>query len=190
MTSDVFSDNAKEVLAARYLWEAEDWEHLCRERVGKTLAQRESNPLHWAERFGEIIFNREFIPGGRILRNAGRVKGNLANCFNLPLQDNIISIGDFIKNALILWKFGGGIGVFGNLRPKGAPLKTAGGLSSGLVSFFRAFDAVGSTIESGGQRRAAGLGLIDVSHPELLSFLDAKLQNENAEMSDDLKAAV
>jgi len=186
----VFSDHAKEVLEARYLWQEETWELLCYDRVGRTIAQQEKDPRFWQNKFGEIIFNREFIPGGRILRNAGRLKGNLANCFNLPLHDNIRSIGEFIMNILILWKFGGGVGTFADLRPRGAELKTAGGSSSGLTSFFRAFDAIGETIEAGGQRRAAGLGLIDVSHPELFTFLDAKLQTDDADMDPELKAAV
>lgn len=190
MSYEIFSDNAKKVLEARYLKENETWEKFCFERVGKNLAQRESNQSYWTEKFGSILFNREFIYGGRILRNIGRLKGNLLNCFNIPLADNINAIGEFIKNALIVWKHGGGIGTFADLRPKGHELKTTEGTSSGLVSFFRAFDAVAATIESGGQRRAAGLGLISISHPDLFEFLDAKLQNEKADMEVELKDSI
>lgn len=103
-------------------------------------------------------------------------KGYIAhNCFCLPLEDSSESIGEFIKNALILWSYGGGLGMKLNLRPKGAPIMGKGGVSSGLLSYLVAIDAVAHTIESGGQRRAACLGICPISHPEVLDYIDAKL---------------
>lgn len=184
------SDNAKQVIEARYL-NNETWHDMCFKRVGRTLAQRERNPSEWEEKMGGILHERLFMYSGRILRNAGKVHGNMLSCFNIPLRDNIRAIGEFIKNALIVWKHGGGIGTFADLRPKGAELQTYGGYSSGLVSFFRAFDAVGDVVETGGQRRAAGLGITSVSHPELFEFLDSKLQNSEASiLSPKTKEAV
>jgi len=171
----VLSDKALEVATSRYFANGEDWEK-CAFRVADTISQPESNRHFYRDKFFETIYNMDFLPGGRILRNAGRPRGSLFNCYHLYIGDSREEIGQFIKDCLILWGEGGGIGCnFSTLRPKGDPILGVGGKSSGLVSFMVASDAVANTIESGGARRAAALGSIDVALPEVLDFIDAKL---------------
>lgn len=176
MSNGKLSDNAVEVATDRYFMESEDWESLSN-RVGQVVAGSEnSHAAKYAARFSEIVFNVDFLPGGRILRNAGRARGSLFNCYHLPIGDSREEIGQFYKDSLILWGEGGGIGVnASSLRPKGAAIKGVGGFSSGPVSFLVASDAIAGTIESGGSRRAAALALMSVSHPDVLRFIDAKL---------------
>lgn len=170
----ILSKNAEEVAKARYFNEGENWE-TCTRRVSDAVANIEKDKDTYAAKFNEIIYNMDFIPGGRILRNAGRPKGSLLNCFHLHCGDSIEEIGTMMKDSLILWSEGGGCGVnMSSLRPKGDPILGKGGHSSGLVSFLTALDHISETIESGGQRRAAGLASVDVSHPEILDFIDAK----------------
>jgi len=158
----VLSDKALEVATSRYFANGEDWEK-CAFRVADTISQPESNRHFYRDKFFETIYNMDFLPGGRILRNAGRPRGSLFNCYHLYIGDSREEIGQFIKDCLILWGEGGGIGCnFSTLRPKGDPILGVGGKSSGLVSFMVASDAVANTIESGGARRAAALGSIDV----------------------------
>jgi len=169
------SENAQKIAEARYFMEGENWEKLCN-RVGNAIAVNENDKDKWAEVFANEIFDMNFIPGGRILRNAGRLKGELANCFVIPIGDSIEEIGDYIKNSLICWSGGGGVGCnFSPLRPKGFPIRGKGGESTGLVSFLKASDSVASTIQSGGSRRAAGLVCVSVEHPEVENFINAKL---------------
>jgi ribonucleoside-diphosphate reductase alpha chain len=166
----MLTSNAQEIIEARYLWDNETtWEELA-ERVGKTVG---------GETYGGVytrnISEKRFIPAGRILRNTGRPRGSLFNCYCLPIGDSREEIGELIKNSLILWGEGGGVGInFSTLRPENAPVKGVGGKSSGLVSFMRAVDGVAATIQSGGQRRAASLGLCEVWHPEIRSFIKSK----------------
>jgi len=169
------SDKAQKILEKRYLWLEKGetkWEDVA-ERVGSTVGG-----IKYGEIYSELIDKMYFIPAGRILRNTGKTRGSLFNCYCLPIGDSREEIGELFKNALILWGEGGGVGInFSTLRPKGAPIKGVGGESSGLVSFLRATDGIASTVESGGQRRAASLGLCEVSHPEIEAFIDSKLKD-------------
>jgi len=169
------SENALKIAEARYFMEGEDWEGLSI-RVGDSIAVNEKKQTYWRDRFAEEIFDMYFLPGGRILRNAGKLKQSILNCACLPISDSIEAIGETIKSALIMWSYGAGIGIdFSPLREKGRPLISKGGQSSGMVSFLSAFDSVAATIETGGQRRSGCLAMCKVSHPEIFDFIDAKL---------------
>ena len=170
------SPNALQIAEKRYFMEGEDWQQ-CVERVANTMSIPEvSNRNKTVDAFKEMIYNMDFLPGGRILRNSGRPRGSLFNCYHLPIGDSIEEIGQLYKDALTLWSEGGGVGVnFSPLRPRNDIIHGKGGVSSGLVSFMEGADFISRLIESGGSRRAAAIGHIDVSHPEVLDFIDAKL---------------
>jgi len=191
------SENALEIAKSRYFMNGEDWNE-CSMRVANTISMSEvSNKDKIKEAFHEMIYNMDFIPGGRILRNAARPRGSLFNCYHLPIGDSIEEIGQLYKDALTLWSEGGGVGVnFSPLRPQNDPIHGKGGASSGLVSFMEGADFISRLIESGGSRRAAAIGHIDVSHPELLNFIDAKLEKPDIgswlkdDAPDEIKAFV
>jgi ribonucleoside-diphosphate reductase alpha chain len=170
------SRDAELVARKRYFFdEKENWETLSL-RVASNIAQAEGDKKNtYIEKFQEMIYNMDWIPGGRILRNAGRPRGSLFNCFVLPIGDSIEEIGRYYMESLILWAEGGGVGCnFSAIRPEGDLIMGKGGSSSGLVSFLIASNAIAKTIESGGQRRAAALACLDVTHPEIIDFINAK----------------
>ena len=176
MIKNVLSENAQAVAKNRYFMNGEDWEDNCR-RVAYNMASVEtSNKEKINDSFFEMIYFMSFIPAGRILRNSGRPKGSLFNCYHIGIGDSIEEIGQCLKDCLVLWSTGGGVGInFTPLRPRNDPILGKGGTSSGLVSFLEAFDRVADTIESGGSRRAAAIAHVDISHPEIIDFIDAKI---------------
>ena len=177
MANSILSDNAISIASNRYfIDDREDWEQLS-VRVGGEVARAENGQMSmYRDLFAEIIYNLEFLPGGRILRNTGRPRGSLFNCYVLPVGDSREEIGQWFKDSLILWGEGGGVGCnLSFLRPRGAPIKGVGGSSSGPVSFLEASDGVAQTIESGGSRRAAALACMNVSHPDIMEFIDSKM---------------
>jgi ribonucleoside-diphosphate reductase alpha chain len=171
----VLGKKAEKVFRGRYAFnDIEDWEGLSR-RVGSGLASVEQNPSQWSEKFSEVINNMLFLPAGRTLRNVGRPRGTLLNCFTLGIEDSMRSIAYQGAKARILWSEGGGVGFnFSNLRPDGSPIIQKGGEASGPISFLKDYDAGAQTIKTGGDRRAAALGLLIVSHPEIVNWIKAK----------------
>lgn len=102
----------------------------------------------------------------------------LSACFVIDVQDSIEGIYDGVKETAIISKFGGGVGInFSNLREKGA--KIAGGIggeSSGAVSWLDDWNTMAKNVVQGGKRRAALMGMMKVDHPEIESFIDAKVK--------------
>lgn len=170
------SKNAELVFKSRYaLNDDETWEGLS-ERVANGASQVEENQKHWKDIFASDIYNMLFLPAGRILRNIGRPRGSLFNCYVLPLDDSMRQIGEFQKNCGILWSGGGGIGCNASfLRPENAIIVQKGGTSSGPISFLKWANAGANCIKTGGSRRAAALALMNVSHPDIIKFINAKL---------------
>ena len=164
------------IFTSRYaISETETWEQLAI-RVATGAAQAEDNPATWAEKFADDISNMRFLPGGRILRNVGRLRGTLFNCYVEPLDDSIGQIGQFQKNCGVLWSEGGGVGCNASfLRPQGAPIVQKGGVSSGPIAFLKWANAGANCIRTGGSRRAAALAMMNVSHPDIIKFINAKL---------------
>jgi len=173
------SENALEVARSRYFWDNESsWEDLA-ERISKEVSKLEKDYYKYKEEYYNALVELDFLPGGRILRNLGKLKPSTSNCNFLPIDDNIESIAETLKNYLIISSYGGGTGInFSTLRPKGTPLNTKGGVSSGLVSFIEMFNDAGIRLETGGQRRAAGIGLCSVTHPEIEDFIAAKVKHD------------
>jgi ribonucleotide reductase alpha subunit len=112
------------------------------------------------EKFYEMMVNRRFIPGGRILANAwpGTPVKNYINCFTVGTEDDMTSIYNTLAEDAKISKVGGGVGLdISPLRPKGSPL-SVGGEASGPLSFLKIFDASAKIIMTGGSRRCLPKG--------------------------------
>ncbi len=100
-------------------------------------------------------------------------------CFINAVDDTMESILDLAKVEGMLFKFGSGTGTnLSSLRSSREPLR-GGGQASGPVSFMRGFDAFAGVIKSGGKtRRAAKMVILDIDHPDIALFIDAKANEE------------
>ena len=175
--------NAIRVLERRYLLRdargalAEDPAGLFR-RVARAVASAEPRRTApaWAERFEEAMASLEFLPNSPCLMNAGTPLGQLAACFVLPVGDDLPAIFDAVRDMALIHQSGGGVGFdFSRIRPRGDLVKSTHGVASGPVSFMGVFDAATEAIKQGGRRRGANMGVLDARHPDILEFLEAKL---------------
>ncbi|MGZ3774966.1 MAG: vitamin B12-dependent ribonucleotide reductase [Pseudobdellovibrionaceae bacterium] len=101
-------------------------------------------------------------------------------CFIQSVDDSIEGIFDLAKTEAKLFKYGSGTGTnFSKLRSR-YELTSAGGTSSGLLSFLDVLDRGAGAIKSGGTtRRAAKMVVVDIDHPEVLDFIDWKMREEH-----------
>jgi ribonucleoside-diphosphate reductase alpha chain len=103
-------------------------------------------------------------------------------CFIQSIDDTLVGengILDLVTREARVFKAGSGSGVnYSNLRGANETL-SGGGKSSGLMSFLRLFDTNAGSIKSGGTtRRAARMAIVDVDHPDVETFIDWKVQEE------------
>ncbi len=100
-------------------------------------------------------------------------------CFIISVEDSIDNIWQLMSESARLFKFGSGVGSdWSTLRASQEKL-SGGGQPSGPVSFMRVQDATGGTIKSGGKtRRAAIMQTLKVWHPDVLEFVEAKMEEE------------
>ncbi len=129
----------------------------------------------WAEEFSRLLRSLDFLPNSPTLMNAGTTLGLLSGCVVLPIEDSLQSIFTTLGQAALIHQAGGGTGFsFSHLRPRGDRVGSTGGNASGPVSFLHVFDAAAGVISQGGRRRGASMAVLDVSHPDIVEFIEAK----------------
>ena len=182
--------NTMEVLKKRYLLK-DDHKNIVEtpselfRRVASHVARAEKNfksslvPEKVEEKFYHMMRLLEFMPNSPTLMNAGASLGQLSACFVIPVADSIDGIFEALKNMAKIHQTGGGTGFnFSNLRPKGDLVSSTKGEASGPVSFMNIFDQATEVIVQGGKRRGANMGILRCDHPDIVEFIEAKIEKD------------
>lgn len=181
-----YSDTALKVLQERYLRKNNKGELVetpdeLFKRVAKAVAAAEitwggeAERIKWERRFYEVMSELLFLPNSPTLMNAGTPMNQLSACFVLPVEDSLEGIFNTLKLTALIQHSGGGTGFnFSELRPANDLITSTGGLASGPVSFMKIFDAATQYIRQGGKRRGANMGVMNIDHPDIESFITSK----------------
>jgi len=186
MTIAKLNDLGQEIFLSRYAYPGETkWQERAK-AIARTVAAAETDEdkVVVERTFYEAISSGDFIPGGRIIFGSGRSGGkhNLLNCFVIIPEDTVDSIGKTIQDMYKISCAGGGIGFnVSKIRPKGDNIGTVSNSAPGSVSVLKMINEVGEHVKSGKNRRTALMGILNITHPDLLEFLHVKLDNGELE---------
>ena len=168
--------NATKVLERRYLLKdkngkvVETPSQMFR-RIARSIAKTKKAQKDYLS----MLESLEFLPNSPTIMNAGTPLRQLSACFVLPVEDSIEGIFTSVKTMALIHQSGGGTGFsFSHLRPEGDVVRSTGGVASGPVSFMRVFDTATEVVKQGGRRRGANMGILNVNHPDILKFINAK----------------
>ena len=200
------SENARIILAKRYLMKGDDGEPLedsdgLFHRVADAVARGEKSEVRrlWAGRFYDMMTSLKFLPNSPTLVNAGTGgRGCLSACFVVSPEDNMDSIMAVASDAAMIEKWGGGIGFgFSRLRPKKDRIATTHGEACGPIAVMKLYSSVGATLTQGAFRLGAHMGQLLISHPDIQDFIHCKddddtLRNFNisVQITDEFMRAV
>ena len=179
----ILTANASTVLEARYLQKSETPEMLFR-RVARAVAEAEepAQREEWARTFYEMMASCQFMPNSPTLFNAGTGQGTLSACFVIPIEDTMESIMKAASTSAMIQKYGGGIGyAFSKLRSRGSSIATTHGKACGAVAVLKMLSSLSDMITQGGKRHGANMGILRVSHPEILDLIHLKDTNKEAQ---------
>ena len=118
----------------------------------------------------------EFMSSSPTLFNAGTSHEQLSSCFLLDSpSDSLESIYDKYKDAALLSKFSGGIGLtFSRVRSRGSLIKGTNGFSNGIIPWLKTLDSSVNAVNQGGKRKGACCVYLETWHADIEEFLELR----------------
>ena len=167
---ELLTDFGKTTLKDRYLLPEEDSPQEAFMRAAKAYSDNDE----MAERIYNYASKMWFMFSTPILSNGGTKRGMPISCFLNYVGDSREGLtGHYTENAW-LTSIGGGIGGYwGDVRSDGT-MTSGGSQSSGSIPFLHVVDSEIMAFSQGKTRRGSYAAYMDISHPEILEFLDIR----------------
>jgi len=183
---------SKSQWASKYKFEGEETVDDTFRVVARAIAEPEKDKEFWTEKFYNLLEGFKFIPGGRVLSNAGRgLKGTtLLNCyvdgFTGEDQDSIEGIYNAVFRQAKTLQSEGGYGFCADvMRPRGANIAGIANQSPGAVKFLELWDKSSEIITAGSGnksgkgekafiRKGAQMVTMSIWHPDVEEFITVK----------------
>jgi len=151
-------------------------------RLARAAAGAEKeNQKYWEEKFASLMGELIFVPSTPIWANMGKPDRpwQPSACFVLAVEDSLHSMYETLMHTALVFKSGGGVGYnFSTIRPRGSLVRSTKGKASGVVELIKLYNASSNMVMQGGVRRGASIGILNVDHPEIVDFINAKLHGD------------
>lgn len=143
-----------------------DDEQSPQERFAYVSSSFGSNPAH-AQRLYEYS-SRHWLSYSTPILSFGRSKRGLPiSCFLPYLDDSAEGLVDTLSEVNWLSMLGGGVGI-------GLGIRSADDKSVGIMPHLRTYDASSLAYRQGRTRRGSYAAYLDISHPDIISFLEMR----------------
>jgi ribonucleoside-diphosphate reductase alpha chain len=193
MKGNQFTDElSREIYEQTYKYGNETLE-TTQKRVAEDIASVETNKEEWKNKFLEILEDFKFVPGGRIISNAGtNIRGTTyINCFVDGFvgkhQDSVSGILEALKRQAFILKSEGGYGFCCDvMRPRGGYIEGIANDTPGAVKWLDNWNTQSDVITAGSGRKSGnkkakqkirkGAQMVTMScwHPDIEEFITAK----------------
>ena len=137
----------------------------------------------WGENLEKVIKTYNELSEGYYthatptLFNSGTPRPQLSSCFLLDTEsDSIEGIFDTLKEAALISKNAGGIGIsFNKVRAKGTYIAGTNGTSNGIIPFLKIYNETARAVDQGGGKRKGSIAIyMEPWHADIMDFLDLR----------------
>lgn len=145
----------------------------------------------WGENIEKVIETYNLLSEGYYthatptLFNSGTNRPQLSSCFLLDTkEDSIEGIFDTLKEAALISKNAGGIGIsFNKVRSTGTYISGTNGNSNGIIPFLKIFNETARAVDQGGGKRKGSIAMyMEPWHADIMEFLDLRKNHGKEEL--------
>jgi ribonucleoside-diphosphate reductase alpha chain len=110
--------------------------------------------------------------------NAGTKRQQCSSCFLMGIDDSIEGIMDTVKDAALISKYSGGLGMhISNIRSNGSLIRGTNGQCTGIVKMLKVFESVTDYVNQSGKRNGSMCVYLEPWHGDIEDFLDLRRTN-------------
>ncbi len=139
-------------------------------RAAKAFANDEAH----AQRLYDYVSKQWFMFSTPVLANGGTKRGLPISCYLQYTPDSRDGIFKHWEEAGWLASQGGGLGAAWSALRTNKTKTSSGGESTGMIPFLAVMDRVVQACKQAGTRRAAYAAYLDISHPEIMEFVEIR----------------
>lgn len=144
-------------------------------RIADTSANKYYKKPELYQKMFDYIANGYICLSTPVWINFGNSRGYPISCFGSYINDSIKGIAQTMAETMVMSQQGGGTSAyFGDIRERGALIKSTGGTAKGIVPPLGIVNDIVKYIEQGDYRKGAFAGYYPIDGPEINEFLSVR----------------